>query len=125
MQNEFFGRTIHHKILKKITDPRVRTIEQVKELTDFKYPMSLENYNILMTTKDGYLTEKGKIKLANPQWKNRYLNKLNRESALKQNNERELSQEEINDIIRYQYGEEDEVHKKKRKKLGNDISRFL
>ena len=125
MQNEFFGRTIHHKILKKITDPRVRTIEQVKELTDFKYPMSLENYNILMTTKDGYLTEKGKIKLANPQWKNRYLNKLNRESALKQNNERELSQEEINDIIRYQYDEEDEVHKKKRKKLGNDISRFL
>ena len=91
MQNEFFGRTIHHKILKKITDPRVRTIEQVKELTDFKYPMSLENYNILMITKDGYLTEKGKI----------------------------------NDIIRYQYGEEDEVHKKKRKKLGNDISRFL
>ena len=43
MQNEFFGRTIHHKILKKITDPRVRTVEQVKELTDFKYPMSLEN----------------------------------------------------------------------------------
>ncbi len=125
MQNEFFGRTIHHNILKKITDPRVRTIEQVKELTDFKYTMSLENYNILKTTKDGYLTEKGKIKLANPQWKKKYLNKLNRESALKQNNERKLSQEEINDIIRYQYGEEDEVHKKKRKKLGNDISRFL
>ena len=125
MQNEFFGRTIHHNILKKITDPRVRTIEQVKELTDFKYTMSLENYNILKTTKDGYLTEKGKIKLANPQWNKKYLNNLNRESALKQNNEREYSQEEINDIIRYQYGEEDEVHKKKRKKLGNDISRFL
>ncbi|MCT3132446.1 hypothetical protein [Lactococcus lactis] len=124
MQNEFFGRTIHHKILKKITDPRVITIEQVKELTDFKYPMSLENYNILKTTKDGYLTEKGKIKLANPQWKKKYLNKLNRESALKKHKERELSQEEIENIVKYVI-EEDEVPKKKRKKLGNDISRFL
>jgi len=124
MQNEFFGRTIHHKILKKITDPRVITIEQVKELTDFKYPMSLENYNILKTTKDGYLTEKGKIKLDNPQWKKKYLNKLNRESALKKHNERELSQEEIENIMKYVI-EEDEVPKKKRKKLGNDISRFL
>ncbi|MEK4722396.1 hypothetical protein [Lactococcus sp. FSL W8-0209] len=125
MQNEFFGRTIHHKILKKITDPRVITIEQVKELTDFKYPMSLENYNILKTTKDGYLTEKGKIKLDNPQWNKKHFNQLNNEIGRKKQSESEFTQEEIKDIIKYQYHEEDEKPRKKRKKLGNDISKWL
>ncbi|WP_270744292.1 hypothetical protein [Lactococcus lactis] len=125
MQNEFFGRTIHHKILKKITDPRVITIEQVKELTDFKYPMSLENYNILKTTKDGYLTEKGKIKLDNPQWNKKHFNQLNNEIGRKKQSESEFTQEEIKNIIRYQYDEEDEKPRKKRKKLGNDISKWL
>ncbi|KSU09340.1 hypothetical protein Li1_0093 [Lactococcus lactis subsp. lactis] len=125
MQNEFFGRTIHHKILKKITDPRVITIEQVKELTDFKYPMSLENYNILKTTKDGYLTEKGKIKLDNPQWNKKHFNQLNNEIGRKKQSESEFTQEEIKDIIKYQYDEEDEKPRKKRKKLGNDISKWL
>lgn len=123
MKNEMFGGTVHDKILKKITDSRVTTIEQVKELTDFKYPMSLENYNILITTKDGFLTEKGKIKLTNPQWKKKYLNKLNSEIGRKKQSERELSQEDIKNIVEYEY--EDEVPKKKRKKLGNDVSRFL
>lgn len=39
--------------------------------------------------------------------------------------EASLTQEDIKNIIRYQYDEEDEKPKKKRKKLGNDISKWL
>ena len=39
--------------------------------------------------------------------------------------EESITQEKIKNIIRYQYDEEDEVPKKKRKKLGNDISKWL
>ena len=36
-----------------------------------------------------------------------------------------LTQEDIKNIIKYQYDEEDERPRKKRKKLGNDISKWL
>lgn len=39
--------------------------------------------------------------------------------------EASLTQEDIENIIRYQYDEEDEKPRKKRKKLGNDISKWL
>ena len=39
--------------------------------------------------------------------------------------EESITQEEIKNIIRYQYDEEDEKPRKKRKKLGNDISKWL
>ena len=120
-----FGRTVHDKILKKITDPRVTTVEQIKELTDFKYPMSLENYNILTTTEDGYLIKRGEDKLTNKQWKKKYFSQLNSEIGRKKQSEREFSQEEIKNYIRYQYDEEDEKPRKERKKLGNDISKWL
>jgi len=125
IQDEVFGRTVHDKILKKITDPRVTTVEQIKELTDFKYPMSLENYNILTTTEDGYLIKRGEDKLTNKQWKKKYFSQLNSEIGRKKQSEREFSQEEIKNYIRYQYDEEDEKPRKERKKLGNDISKWL
>ncbi|MDU1525889.1 MAG: hypothetical protein E6883_06210, partial [Lactococcus lactis] len=118
IQDEVFGRTVHDKILKKITDPRVTTVEQIKELTDFKYPMSLENYNILTTTEDGYLIKRGEDKLTNKQWKKKYFSQLNSEIGRKKQSEREFSQEEIKNYIRYQYDEEDEKPRKERKKLG-------
>lgn len=39
--------------------------------------------------------------------------------------EASITQEDIENIIRYQYDEEDEKPRKKRKKLGNDISKWL
>lgn len=39
--------------------------------------------------------------------------------------EASLTQEDIKNIIQYQYDEEDEKPRKKRKKLGNDISKWL
>lgn len=39
--------------------------------------------------------------------------------------EESITQEEIKNIIRYQYDEEDEKPRKERKKLGNDISKWL
>ncbi len=39
--------------------------------------------------------------------------------------EASLTQEDIKKIVRYQYDEEDEKPRKKRKKLGNDISKWL
>lgn len=39
--------------------------------------------------------------------------------------EASLTQEDIKEIVRYQYDEEDERPRKKRKKLGNDISKWL
>ena len=47
--------------------------------------------------------------------------------ALEVQNAREASitREDIENIIRYQYDEEDEKPRKKRKKLGNDISKWL
>lgn len=39
--------------------------------------------------------------------------------------EASITQEDIKNIIRYQYDEEDEKPRKKRKKLGNDISKWL
>lgn len=125
IQDEVFGRTVHDKILKKITDPRVTTVEQIKELTDFKYPMSLENYYILTTTEDRYLIKRGEDKLTNKQWKKKYFSQLNSEIGRKKQSEREFSQEEIKNYIRYQYDEEDEKPRKERKKLGNDISKWL
>lgn len=41
----------------------------------------------------------------------------------KKRKEESISQEDIKNIVEYEY--EDEIPKKKRKKLGNDISRFL
>lgn len=54
--------------------------------------------------------------------------KMEREKkALEAQKAREASvtQEDIKNIIRYQYDEEDEKPRKKRKKLGNDISKWL
>lgn len=120
--DEAMGRTIHHKILTKVTDTRVTTVEQIKGLTDFKYPMSLENYNILTTTEDGYLKRKGKDKLTNEQWKKKYFNQLNSEIN---HNKVEKTQEDMDLILKYQYDEDEDQPKKKRKKLGNDISKWL
>lgn len=39
--------------------------------------------------------------------------------------EASITQEDIENIIKYQYDEEDEKPRKKRKKLGNDISKWL
>ena len=39
--------------------------------------------------------------------------------------EASITQEDIKNIIRYQYDEEDEKPRKERKKLGNDISKWL
>lgn len=39
--------------------------------------------------------------------------------------EASITQEDIKNIIKYQYDEEDEKPRKKRKKLGNDISKWL
>jgi len=39
--------------------------------------------------------------------------------------EASITQEDIKEIVRYQYDEEDEKPRKKRKKLGNDISKWL
>ncbi|WP_242933844.1 hypothetical protein [Lactococcus cremoris] len=79
MQNEFFGRTIHHKILKKITDPRVTTVEHAKQIQDFDYPMSLEMYEVIISTKDKVTKDFGIKKLKNPTFKKKHQYKLDEE----------------------------------------------
>lgn len=43
----------------------------------------------------------------------------------KKRKEESISQEDIKNIVKYEYKDEDEVPKKKRKKLGNDVSRLF
>lgn len=66
-------------ILKKMKDPRVTTVEHVKQIQDFDYPMSLEMYKVIGTTKDKETKYFGIKKLESSTFKKKHKYKLDEE----------------------------------------------
>lgn len=77
--NEFFGNTMEDNILKKMKDPRVTTVEHVKQIQDFDYPMSLEMYKVIGTTKDKATKSFGIKKLKSSTFNKKHKYKLDEE----------------------------------------------
>ncbi|WP_346349534.1 hypothetical protein [Lactococcus formosensis] len=73
------GNTREQNILNKMNDKRVYTIEHMKQIQDFEYPMSLEMYKVIQDTDDYYIRECGKKKLASKLFKENHADKLNAE----------------------------------------------
>lgn len=73
------GNTREQNILNKMNDKRVYTIEHMKQIQDFNYPMSLEMYKVIQDTDDYYIRECGKKKLASKLFKDNHADKLNAE----------------------------------------------
>lgn len=73
------GNTREQNILNKMNDKRVYTIEHMKQIQDFEYPMSLEMYKVIQDTDDYYIRECGKKKLASKLFKDNHADKLNAE----------------------------------------------
>lgn len=137
--HKMFGTDVHSRILKLVEDSAVTTVEQIKELTDFEYPMSVWAYNLLGITADEYLQDLGKKKLQNKFWQKKFGEKLiselrefKQQERIKKmsRNEREKmlrekeSQEQYNDT-RYEATIESINRKRKYKKNDRDISAFL
>ena len=78
---KMFGNTREQNILKKMNDPRVTTVEHVKQIQDFDYPMSLEMYKVIQDTDDYYIRKYGEKKLINKVFKKNHADKLNAEIA--------------------------------------------
>lgn len=73
------GNTREQNILNKMNDKRVYTIEHMKQIQDFNYPMSLEMYKVIQDTDDYYIRECGRKKLASKLFKDNHADKLNAE----------------------------------------------
>ncbi|WP_396512970.1 hypothetical protein [Lactococcus garvieae] len=73
------GNTREQNILNKMNDKRVYTIEHMKQIQDFNYPMSLEMYKVIQDTDDYYIRECGRKKLASKLFKDNHADKLNTE----------------------------------------------
>ncbi|QPS71409.1 hypothetical protein [Lactococcus garvieae] len=73
------GNTREQNILNKMNDKRVYTIEHMKQIQDFNYPMSLEMYKVIQDTDDYYIRKYGKKKLASKLFKDNHADKLNAE----------------------------------------------
>lgn len=73
------GNTREQNILNKMNDKRVYTIEHMKQIQDFEYPMSLEMYKVILDTDDHYIRECGRKKLASKLFKDNHADKLNAE----------------------------------------------
>lgn len=73
------GNTREQNILNKMNDKRVYTIEHMKQIQDFEYPMSLEMYKVIQDTDDYYIRECGQRKLASELFKKNHADKLNAE----------------------------------------------
>ena len=71
------GNTREQNILNKMNDKRVYTIEHMKQIQDFNYPMSLEMYKVIQDTDDYYIRECGRKKLASKLFKDNHADKLN------------------------------------------------
>lgn len=73
------GNTMENNILKKMKDPRVTTVEHVKQIQEFDYPMSLEMYEVIGTTKDKVTKDFGIKKLESSTFKKKHKHKLDEE----------------------------------------------
>ncbi|MGF7495831.1 hypothetical protein ABUK63_07580 [Lactococcus lactis] len=73
------GNTREDNILKKMKDPRVTTVEHVKQIQEFDYPMSLEMYEVIGTTKDKVTKDFGIKKLESSTFKKKHKHKLDEE----------------------------------------------
>lgn len=105
------GNTREQNILNKMNDKRVYTIEHMKQIQDFNYPMSLEMYKVIQDTDDYYIRECGRKKLASKLFKDNHADKLNAEihkdSIRKQENAEKNKYRFKRFLLKYNDGETD------------------
>lgn len=103
------GNTREQNILNKMNDKRVYTIEHMKQIQDFNYPMSLEMYKVIQDTDDYYIRECGRKKLASKLFKDNHADKLNAEihkdSIRKQENAEKNKYRFKSFLLKYNDGE--------------------